>query len=63
VNRSQRRAAERAGVPETVIAWAEGYRCPDCASETELHVADGLPVLDVRHDGTCPTYRVMEENR
>lgn len=57
MNRQQRRAARRAGVPAATVAYAETYRCPDCASSSELHVLDGVPVLDVRHDDTCPTYR------
>ena len=56
VNREQRRAARRAGVPQEAIAYAESYSCPDCLADTEL-VIDGLPVLNVRHDDTCPTYR------
>jgi len=54
VNREQRRAARRAGIPEAAITYAATYQCPDCNCQTELHVTAGVPVLDVRHDPTCP---------
>ncbi len=57
MNRAQRRAARRAGVPADAINYAERYRCPDCAADTNLQVVDGVPVLNVRHDDTCPAYR------
>ena len=56
VNREQRRAARRAGVPADAIEYAQRYSCPDCLADTEL-VIDGLPVPNVRHDASCPTYR------
>jgi len=57
VNREQRRAARRAGVPADAISYAERYRCPDCNSDTDLRVIDNVPVLDVRHDSSCPAIR------
>lgn len=57
MNRAQRRAARRAGVAEDAISYAEHYTCPDCLADTELQVVDGVPVLNVRHDDTCPAYR------
>ncbi len=57
VNRKQRRAARRAGVPADAITYAERYRCPDCSSVSALQVIDGVPVLDVSHDGSCPEFR------
>jgi len=57
VNREQRRAARRAGVPEDAIAYAAGYRCADCFADTALQVIDGVAVLDVRHDNGCPALR------
>ncbi|MBA2529956.1 MAG: hypothetical protein H0V19_08365 [Euzebyales bacterium] len=59
MNRAQRRAARRAGVPEPALSYAESYQCPDCSADTQLQVVDGLPVLDVRHDDSCPRYRQM----
>lgn len=59
MNRAQRRAAARAGIPEAAVRYAESYRCPDCSADTQLQVVDGLPVLDVLHDETCPSYRRM----
>ncbi|MEJ7703490.1 MAG: hypothetical protein WKF47_07435 [Geodermatophilaceae bacterium] len=56
MNREQRRAARRAGVPADAISYAEHYTCPDCNSDTELQVVDGVPLLNVHHDATCPTY-------
>lgn len=57
MNRAERRRAQRAGVPELALRYAERYACPDCTAETSLTVIDGLPVLKVRHDDTCPAYR------
>ncbi len=54
MNREQRRAALRAGIPPAAITYAESYRCPDCSATTDLHLQAGVPVLDVRHDPTCP---------
>ena len=63
MNRAQRRAAERAGVPEAVVAYAEQYACPDCASETELVPVGSIGWLRVYHDETCPTLRRMVARR
>jgi len=60
VNREQRRAARRAGIPETAITYAESYSCPDCACETEFRVEAGLPMLNVLHDPTCPTWQAHQ---
>lgn len=57
MNRKQRRAARRAGVPADAITYAERYRCPDCDAVTELQVVAGVPVLGVHHDLSCPEYR------
>lgn len=41
-------------------AFAEDYRCPDCASSSDLvEQAPGVFVLTVAHDDTCPTLRRM----
>lgn len=42
------------------LAYADGYRCPDCLSDSELvEQAPGVFVLTVAHDQTCPTLRRM----
>ena len=56
MNRDQRRAAERAGIPEIAIDYADAYRCPDCDAKTDLYVIAGVAALRVSHDETCPTY-------
>lgn len=49
--RDRRRAAE---------AFARGFRCPDCASDTALEeAAPGVYVLEVHHDETCPAYTAI----
>lgn len=35
---------------------ATAYRCPDCAADTALADQDGVLVLTVAHDTTCPHY-------
>lgn len=41
-------------------AYAAGYRCLDCNSETELvELVPGVFRLNVAHDATCPTLRRM----
>lgn len=57
MNRAQRRAAERAGISEIAISYAENYRCPDCDATTDLDVDSGVAVLRIAHDDTCPVYR------
>ena len=57
MNREQRRAARRAGIPEVAITYADDYRCPDCNAETEFRIEAGLPLLNVLHDPTCPTWQ------
>lgn len=54
MNRADRRRARRAGVPEIAIRFAETYACPDCDADTTMDVDDGIPVLSVAHDSTCP---------
>ncbi len=47
-----RRAGRSKALAES---YAADYRCPDCASETELlELASGVFRLEVRHDDTCP---------
>lgn len=65
MNRKERRAA-RKRAPANVRAFADTYRCPDCASESAAPYMDahGIWRLEVRHDGTCPTYRrLLAEGR
>lgn len=35
--------------------YTADYRCPDCTAETRVTLLDGVTVLDVWHDETCPT--------
>lgn len=42
-------------------AFARTYVCPDCCADVELVIQDGVHILAVRHDDTCPAYRAMEE--
>ncbi len=58
VNRRQRRTAARTAGGRAALTYADQYTCPDCASETELRRDDdGVFLLEVRHDDTCPTFR------
>lgn len=47
-----------------IDAIAEGYECPDCNAEKELH-RDHLGVwhLTIRHDATCPELARIEAQR
>lgn len=63
MNREQRRAARRAGIPEAAITFADAYACPDCNSEAELRVECGVPVLNVAHDTSCPSYQARVGRR
>ncbi len=57
VRRDRNRAARRAA-----LDIAAAYRCPDCNATTKLaEPAQGVLVLDVAHDPTCPAYPA--ENR
>ena len=33
------------------------YRCPDCNAAKTVTETEGVVVLEVRHDETCPFYR------
>lgn len=60
MNRRQRRkASSNAGKHGARFgALAAGYSCPDCISESALvNPSDGVFVLEVRHDATCPQLR------
>lgn len=45
---------------DLAAAFADAYRCPDCASTSELtERTPGVFVLAVAHDLTCPSFRRM----
>lgn len=52
--RPDRRKGDRPMNDKLVAAFAAGYRCPDCDSTTTLTNRDGVHVLTVQHDETCP---------
>lgn len=57
-----------AGRPLGWLADLEGLRipggCPDCAADQTLEcVAEGVTVLTVHHDATCPTWAAMGGDR
>jgi hypothetical protein len=54
--RERNKDARRAVVEQ----FADDYRCPDCFAEKQLASRDGIYVLEVRHDPTCPTFLAME---
>jgi hypothetical protein len=52
------------GVPaEVVLRLAEVYRCPDCDSEVSLSAVDGVLVLHVAHDESCPEWQRRQRER
>lgn len=53
----QRRRARRARVTDAARRHAEQMVCPDCTAETTITTADGVALVDVAHDETCPTLR------
>ena len=67
MNRRQRRAARRAGIPAGIprdVLHSAGTlsRCPDCLSEAELReVLPRVWQLVVSHDPPCPWLRGREE--
>lgn len=68
MNRAQRRqAARRQRIPDSVQHFATSYVCPDCDADTNLvEEPDGVFILNVAHDTTCPSYGAMtrpKENR
>ena len=49
---------------DTVRAFAEGYRCPDCDAENKLtRDPSGVWLLAVHHDATCPTFQAILRRR
>lgn len=42
---------------EQVINYCVAYRCPDCDADTDLVVVEGVAVLEISHDNTCPILR------
>jgi hypothetical protein len=49
--------AERRRLPKAAQAVADNLhtvRCPDCDNDTELVEVDGMYIVKVLHDPTCP---------
>jgi hypothetical protein len=58
--------AERRKMPPAIRAIADNLhtiRCPDCHNETRLVESDGVYVLRISHDHTCPWLKRYEERR
>lgn len=37
------------------------HDCPDCLSDTAIvHLADGVHLIEISHDPTCPTLAKIE---
>jgi hypothetical protein len=65
VNRAQRRAGGRRHLSgSAAVAFARSYSCPDCSSDQQLlEEGNGLYVLEVAHDPTCPWLAARQRGR
>ena len=57
LRRGPRRMTYAIGSPAGVLAFADGYRCPDCSSEfgpLQWDAGRGMWSRAVHHDDECP---------